>query len=653
MSEQKTYYITTPIYYPNDKLHIGHCYTTVACDVMARYKRLAGYDVMFLTGMDEHGQKIQREAESRGIEPQEFVDQMAEGVKHLWEVMNISYDRFIRTTDPMHISRVQEIFKRLQDNGDIYKDEYEGWYCTPCESFWTETQVGPEHVCPDCGRPVELTKEESYFFRLSKYQDRLEELYKSQPEFAEPASRRNEMINNFLKPGLMDLAVSRSTFDWGVPVPGDPKHVIYVWVDALSNYITALGFPDDPAYYERYWPADVHMMAKEIFRFHSIIWPAILMSLNIPLPKKTFGHGWLLFDGNKMSKSVGNVVDPNILCDRYGVDPIRFLLMRDVVFGMDGNFSAEALIERTNTDLANDLGNLLSRSTAMFAQYFGGEFPDEREVGEHDDELLSTLRDTATRYHQHLEALEFHLALEELWKLVRRSNKYIDETEPWVLGRGEGSKARLASVLENLLEVLRHISLAIYPFMPDTSIKMLDSLKLRSDMESIIEAYATLGQFNPPEKLAPIEAIKPLFPRLDVSKELEALEEIKQAMEKKTEPEVVPHEHKEVITYDDFMKMELRVAKVLTCEKVEKADKLLRFDLDLGRGETRQVVSGIAEHYKPEDLVGREVVYLANLAGRKIRGILSEGMILSAEDEDGHLILLKPETLAGAGSEIS
>lgn len=653
MSEQKTYYITTPIYYPNDKLHIGHCYTTVACDVMARYKRLAGYDVMFLTGMDEHGQKIQREAESRGIEPQEFVDQMAEGVKHLWEVMNISYDRFIRTTDPMHISRVQEIFKRLQDNGDIYKDEYEGWYCTPCESFWTETQVGPEHVCPDCGRPVELTKEESYFFRLSKYQDRLEELYKSQPEFAEPASRRNEMINNFLKPGLMDLAVSRSTFDWGVPVPGDPKHVIYVWVDALSNYITALGFPDDPADYERYWPADVHMMAKEIFRFHSIIWPAILMSLNIPLPKKTFGHGWLLFDGNKMSKSVGNVVDPNILCDRYGVDPIRFLLMRDVVFGMDGNFSAEALIERTNTDLANDLGNLLSRSTAMFAQYFGGEFSDEREVGEHDDELLSTLRDTATRYHQHLEALEFHLALEELWKLVRRSNKYIDETEPWVLGRGEGSKARLASVLENLLEVLRHISLAIYPFMPDTSIKMLDSLKLRSDMESIIEAYATLGQFNPPEKLAPIEAIKPLFPRLDVSKELEALEEIKQAMEKKTEPEVVPHEHKEVITYDDFMKMELRVAKVLTCEKVEKADKLLRFDLDLGRGETRQVVSGIAEHYKPEDLVGREVVYLANLAGRKIRGILSEGMILSAEDEDGHLILLKPETLAGAGSEIS
>lgn len=653
MSEQKTYYITTPIYYPNDKLHIGHCYTTVACDVMARYKRLAGYDVMFLTGMDEHGQKIQREAESRGIEPQEFVDQMAEGVKHLWEVMNISYDRFIRTTDPMHISRVQEIFKRLQDNGDIYKDEYEGWYCTPCESFWTETQVGPEHVCPDCGRPVELTKEESYFFRLSKYQDRLEELYKAQPEFAEPASRRNEMTNNFLKPGLMDLAVSRSTFDWGVPVPGDPKHVIYVWVDALSNYITALGFPDDPAYYERYWPADVHMMAKEIFRFHSIIWPAILMSLNIPLPKKTFGHGWLLFDGNKMSKSVGNVVDPNILCDRYGVDPIRFLLMRDVVFGMDGNFSAEALIERTNTDLANDLGNLLSRSTAMFAQYFGGEFPDEREVGEHDDELLSTLRDTATRYHQHLEALEFHLALEELWKLVRRSNKYIDETEPWVLGRGEGSKARLASVLENLLEVLRHISLAIYPFMPDTSIKMLDSLKLRSDMESIIEAYATLGQFNPPEKLAPIEAIKPLFPRLDVSKELEALEEIKQAMEKKTEPEVVPHEHKEVITYDDFMKMELRVAKVLTCEKVEKADKLLRFDLDLGRGETRQVVSGIAEHYKPEDLVGREVVYLANLAGRKIRGILSEGMILSAEDEDGHLILLKPETLAGAGSEIS
>lgn len=653
MPERKTYYITTPIYYPNDKLHIGHCYTTVACDVMARYKRLGGYDVMFLTGMDEHGQKIQREAEARGIEPQEFVDQMAEGVKHLWDIMNISYDRFIRTTDPIHVARVQEIFKRLQDNGDIYKDQYEGWYCTPCESFWTETQVGPEHVCPDCGRPVELTKEESYFFRLSKYQDRLLELYETQPEFIEPSSRRNEMINNFLKPGLTDLAVSRSTFDWGVPILGDPKHVVYVWVDALSNYITALGYPDDPADFERYWPADVHMMAKEIFRFHSIIWPAILMSLGLPLPKKTFGHGWLLFDGNKMSKSLGNVVDPNILCDRYGVDPIRFFLMRDVVFGMDGNFSAEALIERTNTDLANDLGNLLSRSTAMFAQYFGGEFPAEREVGEHDDELLATLSDMTTNYHKHLEAMEFHLALEELWKLVRRSNKYIDETEPWVLGRGEGSKARLASVLENLLEVLRHISLAIYPFMPDTSVKMLTSLKLPTDMEAIIEAYATLGQFNPPSRYEPIEATKPLFPRLDLEKELKALEEIKQAMEKKNEPEVVPHEHKDVITYDDFMKMELRVAKVLTCEKVEKADKLLRFDLDLGRGETRQVVSGIAEHYKPEDLVGREVVYLANLAGRKIRGIMSEGMILSAEDEAGNLILLKPENLAGAGSEIS
>lgn len=653
MPKTKTYYITTPIYYPNNKLHIGHSYTTVACDVMARYKRLGGYDVMFLTGMDEHGQKIQREAEARGLEPQEFVDQMADGIKHLWEVMNISYDRFIRTTDPMHVSRVQEIFKRLQANGDIYNDEYEGWYCTPCESFWTETQVGPEHVCPDCGRPVELTKEESYFFRLSKYQDRLVELYESQPDFAEPASRRHEMINNFLQPGLTDLAVSRSTFDWGVPVPGDPNHVIYVWIDALSNYITALGYPDDPADFEHYWPADVHMMAKEIFRFHSIIWPAILMALDVPLPKKIFGHGWLLFDGDKMSKSVGNVVDPNILCERYGVDPIRFFLMRDVIFGMDGNFSAEALIERTNIDLANDLGNLLSRSTAMFAQYFGGEFPEEREAGEHDDELRSTLEEMATNYHEHLEAMEFHLALEDLWKLVRRSNKYIDETEPWVLGRGEGSKARLASVLENLLEVLRHIALAIYPFMPETSEKMLASLKVPSDLDGIIEAYATLGEFNPPTRSAPIEATKPLFPRLDVDKELAVLEEIKQAMEESSESAVTPHEHKEAISYDDFMKMELRVAKVITCEKVEKTDKLLRFDLDIGRGETRQVVSGIAEHYKPEELIGREVVYLANLAGRKIRGIMSEGMILSAEDEEGNLILLKPEQVAGAGSEIA
>lgn len=655
--KERSFYITTPIYYPSNKLHIGNAYTTVAADAVARYQRELGKNVMFLTGMDEHGQKIQREAESRGLDPQVFVDEMAAGVEDLWSVLNISYDQFIRTTDEQHTRGVQYIMQRLYDQGDIYKDEYEGWYCTPCESFWTETQL-VEGNCPDCGRSVEFTKEESYFFKLSNYQERLATHIKENPEFIVPESRANEMINNFLKPGLEDLAVSRTTFDWGIEVPFDKKHVTYVWVDALSNYITALGYPGDSELMQSFWPADVHLVGKDIIRFHTIIWPALLMALDLPLPKTIFGHGWLLFRNTKMSKSKGNVVDPITLSERYGVDAIRYFLLREVPFGMDGNFSNEALVERINSDLANDLGNLLSRTTAMIAKYFDGVLPEERVAGEPDKALLDKIAALHLEVERYMSHMEFSFALQAIWQVVGACNKYIDETEPWILGRSEDAHPRLASVLANLAEGLRVCAVMIRPFLPDTTEKILEALGLGdTSCRKTWESATSVEIFQTAE---PIMASKPLFPRLDMEEEIEAMNKLlpgisESADEQVEEPAEEAIEEKvamPLITYDDFTKMQLVTAKVLECEKVEDADRLLKFKLDLG-DEQRTVVSGIAESYKPEELVGKSVVLLANLAPRKIRGIESQGMILSAENSDGSLIVLGFDRDVEAGMEIS
>lgn len=640
---KKPYYITTPIYYPSTNLHIGNTYTTVAADAIARFKRLTGHEVMFLTGTDEHGQKIERIANEKGITPKEHVDEIVAGIKDLWKMMNISYDKFIRTTDDYHVKAVQEIFKKLYDQGDIYKDSYEGLYCTPCESFWTETQLVNGN-CPDCGRPVEKAKEEAYFFKMSKYADRLIQYIEEHPDFIQPESRKNEMLNNFLRPGLQDLCVSRTSFTWGIPVSFDEKHVIYVWIDALSNYITALGYgQENQELYKKFWPADVHLIGKDILRFHTIYWPIMLMALGLELPKQVFGHGWLLVDGGKMSKSKGNVVDPVVLVNMFGADAVRYYLLREIPFGSDGLFNNEIFIKKVNTDLANDLGNLLSRTIAMVYKYFDGviQAPTCKEAI--DDELINLALSTPGKVEASIDALKIPEALESIWTLIGRANKYIDETTPWILVKDEEKKERLGTVLYNLLETLRFVSVMISPFLTETSAKINEQLNTK------VTTWESLKEFN--GTVAGDKVVKGdvIFPRIDVEEKLAELEALKPAPVKPANEELVKNPIKEEITIDDFDKIDLRVVKVLECEPVKKAKKLLKLKVDLG-GEERQVISGIAQYYKPEELVGKYVVLVANLKPVKLRGELSQGMILAAApSDDSELLLVNPgEMLTGS-----
>ncbi|WP_264476790.1 methionine--tRNA ligase [Jeotgalibacillus aurantiacus] len=642
-----TFYITTPIYYPSGKLHIGHAYTTVAGDAMARYKRLRGFDVMYLTGTDEHGQKIQEKALEKGVSPQEYVDEIVEGIQDLWKTMEISYDDFIRTTEERHKSVVEKIFKQLYDQGDIYLGEYEGWYSIPDETFYTETQLEDKEFdqdgkviggkSPDSGHPVQKVREESYFFRMSKYADRLVKYYEENPAFIQPESRKNEMLNNFIKPGLEDLAVSRTTFDWGVKVPGDPKHVVYVWIDALSNYITALGYgTDQDERFRQFWPANVHLMSKEIVRFHTIYWPIMLMALDLPLPKQVFAHGWLLMKDGKMSKSKGNVVDPVTLIDRYGLDSLRYYLLREVPFGSDGIFTPEGFVERVNFDLANDLGNLLNRTVAMINKYFDGEIPVYKgSEGEFDQQLLALNEETVKKFEESMENMEFSIALSTVWQLISRANKYIDETQPWVLAKDEAQKDELGNVMSHLAETLRRIAVLLQPFMTQTPGRILDQLQV--DRETFLK-WESLHDFGViPSGTKVVAKGEPIFPRLDVEEEVAYIKEkmAGSAPAPEKEPEVV--ELEEEITIDDFMKVDLRVATVTGCEPVKKADKLLKLQLDLGF-EKRQVVSGIAKFYTPDELIGKKVVCVTNLKPVKLRGELSEGMILAGE-KDGVLAL--------------
>ncbi len=651
--ENKKYYITTPIYYPSDKLHIGHTYCTVATDTMARYKRLKGYDVMFLTGTDEHGQKIETKAKEAGVTPQAFVDNIVEGengIKDLWKLMNVSYDRFIRTTDDYHVASIQRIFKKMYEKGDIYKGKYTGKYCTPCESFWTESQL-VDGKCPDCGRDVVDAEEEAYFFRLSKYADRVQDLLEN-TDFLQPRSRVHEMVNNFIKPGLEDLCVSRTSFSWGVPVDFDPGHVVYVWVDALSNYITALGFMNDKYDdYAKYWPADVHFVGKEIVRFHSIIWPAMLMSMEEPLPRQVYGHGWLVMDGGKMSKSKGNVVDPYILAEKFGVDALRFFLMRTFPFGSDGNFSNELLINTINIDLANDLGNLVSRTTAMVGKYFGANLSPARADDKLDCDLkimVSTLRE---RYEKEMEAYQFQNALEEIFKCIQRANKYIDETAPWALAKDmEGNGARLATVLYNLLESIRICTVLLRPFMPESCEKIFAQIGAAGDITEW-ESAAKWGGLAADTAVTKGEAI---FPRLDAEKALAELAELQEKAKKAALPAIETEPlAAENVDFDTFCKSDFRAVKVKACENVKKSEKLLKFTLDDGTGTDRQILSGIAKWYKPEELVGKTLVAIVNLPPRKMMGQESCGMLISAVhtekgEEKLNLLMVSDDIPAGA-----
>ena len=625
MSKDKgTYYITTPIYYPSSNLHVGHTYCTVMADAMARFKRLCGYDVRFLTGTDEHGQKIETLAKAKGVTPQAYVDEVVDGIKKLWKTMEISYDDFIRTTEPRHVKRVQKIFMKMYENGDIYKSEYEGLYCTPCESFWTESQL-VNGCCPDCGRPVQAAKEEAYFFKLSKYADKLLDLFEKDPKFLQPESRRNEMTS-FIKQGLDDLCISRSTFDWGIPVPIDEKHVIYVWLDALTNYITALGYPDEPELYEKYWPANVHLVGKEIVRFHSIIWPAMLMSAGLPLPKQVLGHGWLLLGGEKVSKSkaakAADVVDPVILIDRYGIDALKYFLLREYTFGQDGVFTNEVMLKRMNYDLANDLGNLVSRKVSMIEKYCGGYVPEANTSDSTDEDLKAVAIGAASKVEEQMDKFSFNMALEEIWILVRRANKYIDEKMPWVLAKEPERKAELDTVMHNLAEAIRIISILIEPFMHTTSKEIRKQMGLWYS-EAVWEDSFVFDMMNGEQ----VKKGNAIFPRLDIEKELSELAKLSTA----GEAENIPLKLKPEITYDDFDKIDFRVGTIVKAEKHPKADKLLVFQIKMGT-EMRQVISGVAEDFTPQEMEGQKVIVVANLKPRQLRGMESAGMLLFAEN---------------------
>ncbi len=648
--EKKPFYITTPIYYPSGNPHIGHCYTTVACDSIARYRRMQGYDVMFLTGTDEHGLKIEQKAAEKGVTPKEYVDEIVKTFKKLWSYMNISYDRYIRTTDDYHIETVQKIFKALYDKGYIYKGEYKGKYCTPCESFWTESQLDENGCCPECHREVTEAKEEAYFFKMSPFAERIEKLL-TETDYLQPKTRATELVNNFIKPGLEDLCVSRTTFKWGIPVTFDDKHVVYVWIDALSNYISALGFWNEQYNdFDKFWPADVHMVAKDIMRFHAIIWPAMLMALDLPLPKHLAVHGWITFNGQKMSKSLGNVVDPFILGERYGADAIRYHILREMALGADSSFSNEIMINRINSDLANGLGNLVSRTVAMADKYFGGTLPSDREAGEFDAELIAEAEGLRAKVDEFMDKTQINNALAEIFKVVSRANKYIDETAPWVLGKDESKKARLATVLYNLLETIRIVSTLLSNFMPTTMPKVWEQI---GAAESDI-TYENAGKFGVLPADVTVHRGEIIFPRIDVDKEIEELNKIigsNAEPEEKADDGFEPAPIADEITIDDFAKVDLRVALVKDCEKVKKSKKLLCLQLDDGFG-GRQVVSGIAAWYKPEDLIGKKVVIVANLKPVKLCGVESNGMICAADTPDGAASVIFPDQDLPCGAKL-